>query len=463
MSDVLFLFVVIFLAIVFYRWGSQKAIRLQKNKTHPLTARPAYHGLYLATWAIIAALLSLFLSNAILPWLMYKKIQATLPSGFLESSGLSLDTLILRIEQSLEKSASNLSEILSADLLEKLQATLQTWLNIQLFLPPMIMLIAAGLTSLITKRCINSHFKARTIVEKYTQRLLAVCASVAVAITIGIVASLVLEAWRFFERVPISDFVFGLEWSPQTALRADQTGSSASFGVIPVILGTFMIMIIAVGIAAPFGLMSAIYMTEYLSPRYRSLVKPILELLAGIPTVVYGYFAAIIVAPLLRDIGNWLGIDVAAESALAAALVMGMMIIPFVASLSDDALKAVPSSLRDGSYALGATKSETICKVLVPAALPGIIGGVLLAISRAIGETMIVVMAAGLAANLTINPLDSVTTVTVQITTLLTGDQEFNSSKTLAAFALGLILFLITLVLNIISLWILARYRQKYD
>jgi phosphate transport system permease protein len=271
------------------------------------------------------------------------------------------------------------------------------------------------------------------------------------------------ESIRFFQQVPFFDFLFGLEWSPQTAMRADQTGSSGSFGAVPVLAGTFLISGIAMAIAVPFGLMSAIYLSEYAGPKFRATVKPLLEILAGVPTVVYGFFAALVVAPFIRDLGTMAGLSVSSESALAAGLVMGIMIIPFVSSLSDDVINAVPQAMRDGSYGLGATKSETIKLVILPAALPGIVGSILLAVSRAIGETMIVVMAAGLAANLTLNPLQAVTTVTVQIVTLLVGDQEFDSPKTLAAFALGMLLFVVTLILNVIALYVVRKYREEYE
>jgi len=289
------------------------------------------------------------------------------------------------------------------------------------------------------------------------------CASIAILSTVGIVFSVIFESIRFFESVPPSDFLFGTKWSPQTSIRADQVGSSGSFGAIPLFVGTLLISAIALIIAVPLGLMSAIYLSEYASNRVRAVAKPTLEILAGIPTVVYGFFAALTVAPFLRDIGESIGLSVASESALAAGSVMGIMIIPFVSSLSDDVLSAVPQVMRDGSYGMGATKSETIRQVVIPAALPGIVGGVLLAASRAIGETMIVVMAAGLSAKLTINPLEAVTTVTVQIVTLLTGDQEFDSPKTLAAFALGLGLFVITLLLNFVALHIIRKYREQYE
>ena len=260
-----------------------------------------------------------------------------------------------------------------------------------------------------------------------------------------------------------SGFLFGLKWSPQIAIRSDQVGSSGAFGAVPVFMGTLLISAIAMAVAVPIGLMSAIYMSEYANKTFRAAAKPLMEILAGIPTVVYGFFAALVVAPVIRDAGQWTGLNVSSESALAAGLVMGIMIIPFVSSLSDDMINAVPQELRDGSYGLGATKSETIKQVVLPAALPGIVGSILLAISRAIGETMIVVMAAGLAANLTLNPLKTVTTVTVQIVTLLIGDQEFDSPKTLAAFALGLLLFLVTLCLNIIALVVVRKYREQYE
>jgi phosphate transport system permease protein len=288
-------------------------------------------------------------------------------------------------------------------------------------------------------------------------------ASVAVATTIGIVVSLLFEATRFFDKVPLTDFLFGLAWSPQTAIRADQIGSSGAFGAIPLLAGTGLISLIAMLIAGPLGLFSAIYLAEYASRRTRDLAKPTLEVLAGIPTVVYGFFAAILLAPLFRDVGGAVGFQVSSESALVAGMAMGIMIVPLVSSLADDVIRAVPDSLREASFGLGATRSETIRRVVLPAALPGIMGSLLLATSRAIGETMIVVMAASMSANLTANPFAAVTTITVQIVALLTGDQEFDNAKTLAAFALSLLLFVITLALNVIALGIVKRYREKYD
>lgn len=310
---------------------------------------------------------------------------------------------------------------------------------------------------------IKHTLRARNLVEGAGLIFLICCSGVAILTTLGIVLSVLFEAIRFFQAVPFTDFIFGMDWSPQTAMREDQAGSSGAFGAIPVFAGTILIAGIAMAVAIPIGLLAAIYLSEYASSNLRTWAKPMLEILAGIPTVVYGFFAALTVAPLIRDTGTALGMSVSSESALAAGLVMGVMIIPFVSSLSDDVIHAVPQAMRDGSYGLGATRFETIRHVVIPAALPGIVGSILLAVSRAIGETMIVVMAAGLSANLTFNPLSAVTTVTVQIVTLLVGDQEFDSPKTLAAFALGLLLFIFTLVLNFIALRVVRKYREQYE
>ncbi len=302
---------------------------------------------------------------------------------------------------------------------------------------------------------ISTEFRARNAFEKFVMFVLIACSVVAIVTTLGIVFSVLFESALFFRSVSPVEFLFGTQWSP--------TSTPPRFGFIPLLAGTLLITCIAILVAGPLGLLSAIYMAEYASPRMRNVLKPLLEILAGIPTVVLGFFAALTVAPLIRSAGETFGLNVASESALAAGLVMGMMIVPLISSLSDDVINAVPQSLRDGSYALGATRSETIKRVVLPAALPGIVSAFMLAISRAIGETMIVVMAAGLAANLTANPLAAVTTITVQIATLLVGDQEFDSPKTLSAFALGLVLFVFTLVLNYIALRIVQKYREQYD
>ncbi len=298
--------------------------------------------------------------------------------------------------------------------------------------------------------------------EYAIQGALIACSLVAIFTTIGIVASLAFEAIRFFGKIPISSFLFGFEWSPQTAIRSDQVGASGAFGVLPLLTGTLLISFIAMTVATPLGLLSAVYLAEFATSKTRNIVKPMLELLAGIPTVVYGFFAALVVAPLIRGAGEGVGLQISSESALAAGSVMGIMLVPFISSLSDDVINAVPQAIRDASYGMGATHTETVTQVVLPAATPGIIGSLLLAVSRAIGETMIVVMAAGLAANLTLNPLEAVTTMTVQIVTLLTGDQEFDSAKTLAAFAIALFLLVLTLGLNIIALKLVDKYKKKY-
>ena len=330
-------------------------------------------------------------------------------------------------------------------------------------------LIGTILTLLVAFTCgafaftrVRVDFKARTKVERVTMLVLLLASLMAILTTFGIIASLIFETGRFFSDISPLDFLFGTHWNPTEYGGTDQ---GENFGAIPLFWGTIFIgAIIAMIVAIPLGLMSAIYLTQYAGARFRSFAKPLLEILAGVPTVVYGYFAALTVAPMVRDLAVGLGMEnPSTESALAAGLVMGVMIIPFVSSMADDSIAAVPQAMRDGSLAMGATTSETIRRVLIPAALPGIVAGVMLAISRAIGETMIVVMAAGAAANLSANPFASMTTVTFQIVQLLTGDQDFNTPKTLSAFALGLVLFVVTLLLNIVALTVVKRFREAYD
>ena len=319
---------------------------------------------------------------------------------------------------------------------------------------------------MLAYRMVNPDFRSRNAVERIVMTILAASSAIAILTTIGIVFSVIFESMRFFALVPVSEFLFGTTWNPQFE-GAERAGSGqmglATYGSVPLFAGTFLISVVALSVSVPVGLFSAIYLSEYATPRVRSLVKPLMELLAGVPTVVYGFFAALTVAPFIRASGMSLGLDVASESALAAGLVMGIMIIPFVSSLSDDVINAVPQALRDAAYGLGSTRSEAVRQVVLPAALPGIVAAVLLAVSRAVGETMIVVMAAGLAANLSLNPLDAVTTVTSQIVTILVGDQEFESAKTLSAFALALTLIVITLGLNFIALQIVKKYREQYE
>ena len=319
---------------------------------------------------------------------------------------------------------------------------------------------------MLAYRMVNPDFRSRNAVERIVMAILAASSAIAILTTVGIVFSVIFESMRFFALVPVSEFLFGLTWNPQFE-GAERAGSGqmglATYGSVPLFVGTLLISLVALSVSVPVGLFSAIYLSEYATPRVRSVVKPLMELLAGVPTVVYGFFAALTVAPFIRASGMSLGLDVASESALAAGLVMGIMIIPFVSSLSDDVINAVPQALRDAAYGLGSTRSEAVRQVVLPAALPGIVAAVLLAVSRAVGETMIVVMAAGLAANLSLNPLDAVTTVTSQIVTILVGDQEFESAKTLSAFALALTLIVITLGLNFIALQIVKKYREQYE
>jgi len=308
----------------------------------------------------------------------------------------------------------------------------------------------------------DNNFNAKSHIEKSGQYILALTAGVGILITIIITASIFFESLKFFQKISFFDFIFGLQWNPQIAIHEDQAVENSSFGFVPVFLGTLLITLIAMIVAIPLGIMGAIYLSIYSKDSFRDNVKPILEILAGVPTVVYGYFAISTIGPLFKNIFNFIGVEIAGESALAAGFVMGIMIIPFILSLTDDALRSVPKALKDGALAMGSTKSEMIKRVALPAAIPNIVGAIILAISRAIGETMIVVMAAGLIAKLTINPLDAVTTTTAQIVTLLVGDQEFDSPKTLAAFALALALFILTFCFNIVALSVIKNYKKKY-
>lgn len=421
---------------------------------------PGYHGAYLALWLALPLLLLLALWIFIEPAYMRSQVLASLPPELAELSadelGLVYNDIRNVVEGNIVSGEPTPALLEAADVYRDVQASSRRILVASLVVIALITFVQAW-------RRIGPAFRARNRVEKTIEYLLIAASLVAILTTIGIFISVLFESLRFFQQVSLFDFLFGLNWSPQTAIRADQVGSSGSFGAIPLFAGTLLISGIAMLVAAPVGLMSAIYLSEYASRRVRNYAKPLLEILAGIPTVVYGYFAALTVAPILRGMGDSVGLSVSSESALGAGLVMGIMIIPFVSSLSDDVINAVPQALRDGSYGLGATQSETIRQVILPAALPGIVGALLLAVSRAIGETMIVVMAAGLAANLTANPFEAVTTVTVQIVYALVGDQEFDSPRTLVAFALGLVLFLVTLVLNIIALHVVRHYREQYE
>ncbi len=440
--------------------GRRRALALAEGEARRLQSRPGHYGEWVALWCSVPALTLLLLWVGIEPslekWLALEGSPAEVSALAPERLALFVsDARALARGGGIGTGADPVLEA-AAKRVRRIRETGQRGVAALA-----LAVAAAGL--LVARSRVRPELRARDRVEGVLRAALAASSAVAILATAGIVLSLVFEAMRFFDLVSPLEFLFGTTWSPQTALRPDQVGSSGAFGAVPVFAGTLLITAIAMAVAVPVGLLSAIYLADYASLRARAILKPLLEILAGIPTVVYGFFAALAVGPMLRAFGERLGWQVSSESALAAGLVMGVMIIPFVSSLSDDVINAVPQSLREASLALGATRSETIRRVVLPAALPGIVGSVLLAISRAIGETMIVVMAAGLTANLTANPLAAVTTVTVQIVTLLVGDQEFDSAKTLAAFALGMTLFLATLMLNGIALAVVRRYREQYD
>lgn len=451
-----------FMTVAAFYFGRRRSLMTVGGPGHgtALHSLPGYYGYYVAIWCALPALFLLF------AWLMAEQrlVVALVINGLPESYGALPPGTLNLLVNNIQNLASG--DIVSVDVDAALQQAanqLNDYVAKSRQLLGLLTIGVAVLGGTIAWRHIRPELRARNRVESVVRWVLVGASSIAIFTTIGIVLSVLFEAIRFFQKVPISEFLFGLNWSPQTAIRADQVGSSGSFGAVPLFTGTMLITGIAMFVAAPVGLMTAIYLAEYSTKRVRSIAKPLLEVLAGIPTVVYGFFAALTVAPWIRRAGESMGLDVASESALAAGVVMGIMIIPLVSSLSDDAINAVPASMRDGALGLGSTRSETMTKVILPAALPGIVGGILLAVSRAIGETMIVVMAAGLSANLTANPLEAVTTVTVQIVTLLVGDQEFDSAKTLAAFALGLMLFVVTLCLNVVGLSFVRKYREQYD
>jgi phosphate transport system permease protein len=450
------------LSVVSFLIGRQRShlVTAGQGGARALHSLPKHYGYMAALWAGLPALFVLVVWMAMEGRVLNSLVIASLPAeirSMPESElGLYYNQVVSFARGSIDASMLDANQAAAAERYGELLARSR-------ILKALLVAVVALVGCLLAARRISPQLQARNHVETVLTWVLFTCSFIAVLTTLGIVLSVLFEALRFFQSIPVFDFLFGLQWSPQMAIRIDQVGASGSFGFLPLLAGTLLISAVAMVIAVPIGLMSAIYLSEYASRRFRSITKPVLEILAGVPTVVYGFFAALTVAPFIRNLGESMGLTVASESALAAGIVMGVMIIPFVMSLSDDIINAVPVSLREASLGMGATVSETIRKVLLPAALPGIVGGILLAVSRAIGETMIVVMAAGLSANLTINPLEAVTTITVQIVTLLVGDQEFDSPKTLAAFALGLVLFFVTLLLNIIALYVVRKYREQYE
>lgn len=460
----LYLLMLVALATVGYFSGRKRAVAVAGGNAHRLHSVPAYHGYFVALSIIIPLVLIMLGGYLIVGYLA--------ESRAISVFGPEIQNDLLKRGAMLRDVANVASGTHAGQVSETLRQAAQSYqstLQWGLWIMFAAGALAGVLAIFVTLSRIEIPTRSRNHVERIVKWVLIACATVAILTTIGIILSVFTETYRFFfdpaikGKPTISAFLFGTEWNPQAAMRADQGEISTAYGFIPLLVGTLLITTIAILVAGPIGLFAAIYLSEYATPRIRAVAKPVLEILAGIPTVVLGFFAALTVAPLVRRFGESAGLDVASESALAAGLVMGMMIIPFISSLTDDVINSVPQSLRDGSYAMGATQSETVRKVVLPAALSGIVSAFILAISRAIGETMIVVMAAGLAAKLTINPLEAVTTITVQIQTILVGDQEFDSAKTLAAFALGFVLFFVTLGLNFVALRVVQKYREQYD
>ena len=471
MTSSLLFIVLLGLSLFSYWLGIQRSLKVAGGVAHKkdLTCLPEQFGLLTAMVCGLPALIVLLIFNSaeqiVIEQLLTTSLSANIQTLNSVDLGLYLNNIrSLALSETTETLTQGLSNA-DTNLRDEFQAALTLQhLNQQAnWLKTALVLVIASASVVTITRKFSLTFQARQKSESIVRALLVTSSAIAILTTLGIVVSVLFESIQFFKSVPVTEFMFGTQWSPQTAMHTEQVAGSGSFGAVPLFAGTLLITFIAMLLAVPVGLMIAIYLSQYASAKLRSIAKPMLEILAGIPTVVYGFFAALTVAPVIRNIGEHFGLTVASESALAAGLVMGAMIIPFVSSLSEDAISAVPKALKEASLGMGATRSETVVKVLLPAALPGIVGAILLAISRAIGETMIVVMAAGMAANLTANPLDSVTTVTVQIVTLLTGDQEFDSPKTLAAFALGLMLFITTLGLNILALKLVQKYREQYD
>jgi phosphate transport system permease protein len=443
-----------------YFFGQRRIRGLSATARVKQHSRDVYHGSFVAICAVLVPLIVLLAWAGLSPLLIDAMLEDFLRD---RQSDLNIGEVGVLMAKIKAYHIGSLPEAFANDLIRHGSDYFAALQENSATARSFIVLLLGACGAAFGLRLLAPRFTARPAVERVFEIIMIIASAIAIMTTIGIVLSLIFETLRFFEKVPVMEFLFGLSWSPQIAIREDQVGGSGSFGAIPLFAGTLMITFIAMLVAVPIGLMSAVYLSEYANPKLRGIAKPGIEILAGIPTVVYGFFAALMVAPFLRDSGAEIGLTLSSESALAAGLVMGIMIIPFISSLSDDVINAVPQTLRDGAAALGATQSETIRQVVLPAALPGIVSAILLAISRAIGETMIVVMAAGVAANLTANPFESVTTVTVQIVMLLVGDQEFDSAKTLAAFALGLMLFFITLLLNILALYVVNRFREQYD
>ncbi len=441
-----------------YIFGKSRITSNSRQLEIKTASLPTYYAQYIMVWCLLPALIVYF------GWIIFEDqiIQNLVLANFDFDLNPALNASLLIAEIKNVALSDSFAEGKATEILNAAEhyASIKYVSSISFYLSILIVMI---LGVMFASRKLQPSFRAQQSIENYVKYFLFFCSSVAVLTTVGIVFSLLFESLRFFSDVSVFEFLFGTKWYPYIPIREGQSGSQGSFGAVPIFAGTFLIMIVAMCVATPIGLFTAIYLAEYASPRVRRIIKPLLEILAGVPTIVYGFFAFVTVAPFVKTFGQSIGIDASPTSALAAGLVMGIMIIPFISSLSDDVINSVPQSLREGSLGIGANKAETIKRVILPAALPGIVGAFLLGVSRAIGETMIVVVAAGTAPNLTANPFENVTTVTVQIVIALIGDQEFDDPRTLSAFALGLVLFVITLILNIFALRIVKKYRERYE
>jgi phosphate transport system permease protein len=488
MSALLVFAIIVVLGIVGFIAGRQRAVAQRDGKAKPHSL-PNYHG----WWVFLATVLpaAIFL----LVWLVGSSIYiersaiAQIPTQTADGQAVSQSLGIGMVHKVAE--ALEVLDVASADAAPKTYADLvalasgkglllasqgkdymipialamQSATTTSLWISSILALMIAAAGFYFALSRIGVRTRARANVERIMLWGLMGASLIAILTTVGIVLSMLSETINFFSEVSPFNFFFGTVWDPRFS-AAGSGGSEGQFGLIPLLAGTLYIALVSMLVAVPVGLMAAVYMGEYASPRLRSTVKPLLELLAGIPTIVYGIFAVVTLGPFLRDLSAALAGGTAfiqSQSVFTAGLVMGVMLIPVVSSLSDDVITAVPRAMRDGSLGLGATRSETIKRVILPAALPGIVGALLLTASRAIGETMIVVLAAGVAANLTANPFEAMTTITVKIVNQLTGDLEFNSPQTLVAFALGITLFVITLGMNVFALWIVRKYREQYE
>jgi phosphate transport system permease protein len=461
MSPITLILIALGLGLLGWLAGRAKAWGFQSSDPAERPAsRPVYHAWYVALWVVLPVLAFVAAWSVIAPNLVLQAVLATPEAQNLTGFGFERDAFLGEARAVALGQAPGVFNNEAEPLIAPFREAFARYNTIGIIVTVLIALVGGAFAFLR----LAPQFGARTRVERTVLTILLLASLVAILTTLGIFASLVFETVRFFGMVSPVDFLFGTMWGPDTMGSPDAVDASR-YGAVPLFWGTIFIgAIIAMVVAIPLGLMSAIYLTQYADPRVRAWIKPLLELLAGVPTVVYGYFAALTLAPMIRNAAVALGAtNASTESALAAGIVMGVMIIPFVSSMADDSMAAVPGAMRDGSLAMGATKSETIRRVLFPAALPGIVAGIMLAVSRAIGETMIVVMAASQAANLTANPLEPISTVTVQIVNLLTGEQSTDHPATLSAYALGFVLFMVTLGLNFIALRVVKRFREAYE